>query len=419
MSNSLTVLSVNLQKSHKDLKTILETTLTDVLLVQEPSWVCLVPRRSDTDLLREDTQGSVNHPQWNALFPPLVGPSLESRPLVTTFLRKSTTSPYVVLLLPSFSSLSSLGITLSHPSPVWDLLWTKSLGPQSASATASTTNASPPGVARENRGATMASAPVAAIMVPLGSAYAPQQASDLAPISPSLTCAPSPVPPFTLQILNFYHHVVCHRLALHPLLSFQVDPSLPMLLCGNFNTHSPLWSPPDVPPSCWHDQLEAWLDALGLISTVPEGAITHRTPGTRPSLIDHIFMNDAFLGHPLYPVECTVSFDYSVSSDHAGLLLSLPTTPDPLSPSPTLGWKIDPLLCDAWTAHFCSHSLPVIMDAPSLRATATQLLADLSASSDAIFATKSPPSPKGLAWWNDKCRCALADTHHTHSDERR
>src|SRR6267142_328387 len=106
MSNSLTVLSVNLQKSHKDLKTILETTLTDVLLVQEPSWVCLVPRRSDTDLLREDTQGSVNHPQWNALFPPLVGPSPESRPLVATFLCKSTMSPYVVSVLPSFSSVN-------------------------------------------------------------------------------------------------------------------------------------------------------------------------------------------------------------------------------------------------------------------------------------------------------------------------
>src|SRR6266850_300062 len=68
------------------------------------------------------------------------------------------------------------------------------------------------------------------------------------------------------------------------------------------------------------------------------------------------------------------SFKYTVGSDHAGLLLTIPTShePPPL-PAPTR-WKIDPLL---------------------------------------------PPSPCGLAWWNDACKVALADTQDTHGNERR
>jgi len=130
-----------------------------------------------------------------------------------------------------------------------------------------------------------------------------------------------------------------------------------------------------------------------MVSTVPEGAITHRAPGTRPSLIDHIFVNQAFLSHPTYPAECAVSFEYTVGLDHAGLLIVIPTSHAPPSlPSP-VGWKIDPLLRDAWTSHFCSHPLPTISDAESLHAAADQLLQDLTSSSDHVFALKTPPSP--------------------------
>jgi len=129
-------------------------------------------------------------------------------------------------------------------------------------------------------------------------------------------------------------------------------------------------------------------------------------------------MNAAFLGNPLYPTECAISFDYTVGSDQAGLLLSLPTTHDPSPPPTSPGWTIDPLLRDAWATPFCSLPLPVITDIPSLRATAAaQLLADLTASSDAVFAPKPPPSSKGFAWWDDTCHIALVDLHHTHGDE--
>src|SRR6267142_3304606 len=164
MSNTLIILSVNVRKSHKDLETILETTLADVLLVQEPSWVRLVPLCSDTNPLGEVTRGSVNHPKWHALFPPMAGPTPTSRPLVATFLRKSSTCSFIISILPSFSSLTSLGINIANPDPVsgsdhisdgWSDLRT-------VSANGSTTeDVGPLGPARETRGAIMVDEPLA------------------------------------------------------------------------------------------------------------------------------------------------------------------------------------------------------------------------------------------------------------------
>src|SRR6267142_2461460 len=414
MSNTLIILSVNVRKSHKDLETILETTLADVLLVQEPSWVCLVPLRSDTNPLGEDTRGSVNHPKWNALFPPMAGTAPTSCPLVTIFLCKSSTHSFIVSILPSFSSLTSLGINIADPDPASgsDHALDGRVDLQTASANGSTTeDVGPLGPARETGGAIMVDESLAD-----SSTYAPYRAPVFAPPSPVRRAGS---PRFTLHILNFYHHIVRHHPSLLPLLSFTVDDSSPTLLGGDFNTHSPLWSPPDVPPSRWHDQLEEWLDASGVVSTVPTGAITHRAPGTRPSLINHIFVNHAFLAHPDYPAECVVSFDYTVGSDHAGLLLTVPTAHIPSSLPPPTGWKVDPLLRNAWASHFRSLPIPPISDVASLHAATDRLLRDLAASSDAVFAPKTPPSPHGLAWWDDTCKRALADTTGTHGDELR
>src|SRR6267142_2780596 len=343
MSDNLTILSVNVRKNHRDLEAILESTLADIILVQEPSWVRLVPLRSDTDPLGDETRGSVNHPKWNALFPLMAGPTPDERPLVATFLRKSSTRSFVISVLPSFSSLTSLGLNIST-GPVSDHASGGRVDSQTVSANESTTeDVDPLGSARETGGAIMVDGLLAD-----PSTYAPLRAPVFAPPPPVRRTG---VPPFTLHILNFYHHVVRHRPSLLPLLSFDMDDT-PTLLAGDFNTHSPLWSPPGVPPSRWHDQLEEWLDASGLVSTVPEGAITHRAPGTRPSLIDHIFVNQAFLSHPAFPVECAVSFEYVVGSDHAGLLLTVPTSHSPVPPPTPTGWKIDPLLRDAWAPHF-------------------------------------------------------------------
>jgi hypothetical protein len=74
-------------------------------------------------------------------------------------------------------------------------------------------------------------------------------------------------------MINYYHHVINKQPDLRHLLSLTI-PDGPLLLCGDFNTHSNTWSPPDLPISAWAQTLDHWLDANNLISLVPDGSIT-------------------------------------------------------------------------------------------------------------------------------------------------
>jgi hypothetical protein len=108
------------------------------------------------------------------------------------------------------------------------------------------------------------------------------------------------------------------------------------------------------------------LDEHGFISTVPEGSISRRSTTSLPSLIDFIFVNERFLEVPSFPASCSVSFDTSIGSDHAGLSISIPvyTTPPRLLRPP--GWKIVPDLRDTWCDRFRDFKSPPIMDESSL-----------------------------------------------------
>jgi endonuclease/exonuclease/phosphatase family metal-dependent hydrolase len=60
---------------------------------------------------------------------------------------------------------------------------------------------------------------------------------------------------FHLTIINFYHHVRRHQGNLSHLLDFSPDPT-PILLAGDFNTHSDTWSPGGKRASPWAPSLE-------------------------------------------------------------------------------------------------------------------------------------------------------------------
>lgn len=142
-----------------------------------------------------------------------------------------------------------------------------------------------------------------------------------------------------LFIINYYHHVIEKRPNLHHLLSLPL-PTSPLLIGGDFNTHSLNWSPPDLPTSPWAHMLEDWLDCNGLMTLISEGSLTHQGMTGHPSLLDHIFINMAFLKNPVFPVTCSVSFKKSISSDHAALFLDLPLIIPPPPPPSQTGWII-------------------------------------------------------------------------------
>jgi hypothetical protein len=212
-------------------------------------------------------------------------------------------------------------------------------------------------------------------------------------------CTPS----FQILILNFYHHIQRHQGNLTHLIDRTLDSLFPILLGGDFNTHSDTWSPGGKWVSPWAPALEAWLNDQGFISTVPDGSISRRSTSSCPSLIDFIFINEAFLEVPSFPVTCLISFELSTGSDHAGLLLSLPFSPTPPHLHHPPGWKINPDQKAEWCSFFGSLPLPTITDETSLLQAARGLLLHISLVSDSFFPRKPPPTDRDLPWWSQEC----------------
>jgi Endonuclease-reverse transcriptase len=337
-STHLQILSVNINRSNFKLTSLLQTTAADCILVQEPWWGNLVPRRSDMNPDGDPTLGTVAHPGWT-VFTPDLSSSPDGHPWVLTFIRKSLTA-----------SCSVTPIDLVH----YDLL----------------------GLSLRSSG-------------------------------------------FNLILINFYHHVRRHQGNLSRLLEFTPDPSTPILLAGDFNTHSDTWSPGGKRPSPWAPALEHWLDVSGFISTVPDRSISRRSSTSLPSLIDFIFVNEAFLEIPSFPATCSVSFGDSLGSDHAALSVAIPfsTIPPRLHRPP--GWKIDPGLKDEWIARFKALPIPDITDVPTLLAAGQELLTRITNISDSLFQKRSTPRSTDLPWWNRECSLACATLKQCHWRDRR
>jgi hypothetical protein len=133
-----------------------------------------------------------------------------------------------------------------------------------------------------------------------------------------------------------------------------------------------------------------------------------------------MFANPSFLDVPEFPSECSVSFDFSLRSDHAGLLLAIPLSlPTPL-PTDRPGWKIEDGKREEWITLFRSYPLSPVSPAndASLRCLARRIDEMIAETSSSLF-QKPRPASRGLLWWNNSCKLAVASLQGVHSDERR
>jgi Endonuclease-reverse transcriptase len=215
-------------------------------------------------------------------------------------------------------------------------------------------------------------------------------------------------PNFRLHIVNFYHHMKRHEGNLHNLLNASIDHMVPTLLAGNFNTHFRLWLPASKKISPWSETLENWLNLVGFFSTVPENAVSCRSSTSRPSLIDFIFINEAFLKVPSYPCLCSVSFAVSLGSDHASLSLSLPYSLTLKTLTQPPGWIMDTSKKDEWIALFQEFPMPTISNKPSLLRAGQDLLHHITMVSDKLFPKKRVPHACNLPWWSQESSLAVA-----------
>jgi len=110
-----------------------------------------------------------------------------------------------------------------------------------------------------------------------------------------------------------------------------------------------------------------------------------------------------------------ISFEKSISSDHASLtLLWYPAEAIAIAHPPQLsGYAIDDLLINSWTKIFSPLSIttPPLTNISALDAAAAQLHADINFASSRVFPPKCAPDPQGVRWWNQDCAVALSLVH--------
>ena len=220
-----------------------------------------------------------------------------------------------------------------------------------------------------------------------------------------------------LRIINIYHCIPpsspSHHNLLH-LFSSSIDPLIPTLVLGDFNTHSHIWSFPYSTISPWASELVDWFDDQGLELLNPPRVATWESGRNdrHPLVLDLALLNEAAaISGQISDLQ--ISFDKSISSDHTALrLLWYPAEAIALAPPPELsGFVVDELLRDSWTKLFgLCPSIP-ISDITSLDLATHQLHLDMDRASAANFKPRRAPDPRGVRWWNPDCDVALHSVH--------
>ena len=231
-----------------------------------------------------------------------------------------------------------------------------------------------------------------------------------------------------LHIVNIYHRTPVDRDShnlLH-ILSSTLDPLIPTLLLGDFNTHSHIWSFPSATISPWAADLVDWFDNQGLELLNPPCTATWRShrDGIQPSVLNLTLINEAAaISGQISPL--SISFVDSVSSDHAALsLFWYPAEAIAIAPPPKLtGYQIDHNFFDEWSKFFTAL-LPeptALSTIESLRAASISLHHDIDSTSASVFKQRKYPDPCGICWWNKDCNLALTAVYsqNTHGPARK
>lgn len=156
-----------------------------------------------------------------------------------------------------------------------------------------------------------------------------------------------------LRVITFYNDVTDPS-SLASLLTLDLDPLTPMLLVGDFNTHSPTWSPASLPCSPHAHTLETWAANQALDLLTPPATLTRRgSADKRPSTLDLMWANFAAshltdIGPPSY------DWNASLASDHVGVR----TQWHPSGAPPLLVTHDPGLSIQSWMKRLWSYGTP-------------------------------------------------------------
>jgi hypothetical protein len=164
-------------------------------------------------------------------------------------------------------------------------------------------------------------------------------------------------------ILNVYHDTD-HPSSLRNILELDLDPVIPTIVGGDFNTHAHAWSLAGIRPSPWALDLEDWALSQTLTLLNPPGVPTHRGEGNqRDTTIDLIWTNAATTLDDAFQ-DLSVDFSSSMGSDHAGLQIKYQHILDlTIKHNPHLtSYIIKDDSKDAWIHHFKVYSYYIPFD---------------------------------------------------------
>jgi hypothetical protein len=228
----------------------------------------------------------------------------------------------------------------------------------------------------------------------------------------------------TRRVINFYHDVLDNT-SLQALLALDIDALTSTLIVGDFNTHSPTWSPPDNPRSHWAARVEEWAALNLLVLANNPREITRRGAGNdRDSVIDLAWYNDAAIQSSSF-ADLRIDWDGSLGSDHAMLLISGHTSEEAaaLNYGSNLGFVIDPERGGEWirafkerSFHFCFQPTP---SPDEVEAAAASLTDDIHQTNEEILRRRRPAHPKASPWWNAACAVATQNLRVAHDAESR
>src|SRR5260370_42644162 len=93
-------------------------------------------------------------------------------------------------------------------------------------------------------------------------------------------------------VINFYNDIR-DRTTLDSLLRLDLDPLVPTMVTGDFNTHSRLWSAPTTTPSHWAWKVEEWAIRNLLTLANEKGVVTRQgAGGDLDAVLDLVWLND-------------------------------------------------------------------------------------------------------------------------------
>ena len=241
-----------------------------------------------------------------------------------------------------------------------------------------------------------------------------------------------------LRVINFYNDVD-DASSFRALTSLNLDPTIPTILVGDFNTHSHTWSPTGWTPSPRAHTLEEWAAGQTLELQTTRGDITRRGgQGECSSTLDLTWHNfAASLTIDITPP--TLDWAASLGSDHARIrtiwILNGTVRPERLQNLSTYKTDLDDDQKKAWREAL-QEALPPL----PLHFRSTSMLDDFATQTQAAYTKaceermehKRPMGAHAHKWWNKECaqggsggqlRGACggkthAQAHHTTSKER-